>query len=246
MQKQKEFTLYMVKCNVNNIIRASQKDLLIQSVGKRMNYDQIHYDFTQRLKKRMPSIEVNDHGWERWNERIGPHASLDEINNRIQALYREPERIVFLSHEFGMIDNEIVFTYMQKKKTVVITTFYGRISLQPALADIDYLKYFNERYQEKLGLFEDNEVLSRQLMPPVPKVDMSYRGRWTEYKIEEYALDNNEKVVVIINLGGKASEPGFILVDEDQGGKIGKSGKKALKLFSRFSPEMDRVYAQKA
>lgn len=246
MQKQKEFTLYMVKCNVNNILKSSQKELLIQSIGKRVNYDQTHYDFTQRLKKRTTGIEVNDHGWERWNERIGPNASLEEINKRIQTIYREPERVIFLSHEFGMIDNDIVFTYTQNKKTLVITTFYGRISLQPALADIDYLKYFNERYQEKLGLLEDENVLAQQLMPPVPKVDMSYRGRWTEYKIEEYALDNDEKVVVIINLGGKASEPGFTLVDEEHGGKIGKSGKKALKLFSRFSLEKDKAYAEKA
>lgn len=99
-----------------------------------------------------------EHAVIRWNERIGPYSSWQELNNLALNLYLLG-RIRFID-DLGVIDDEIVFCYsINSQREVIIQTVLGRLSLKPLLYELDNIR---NRY---VYLDVPEEVLQEQSLP---------------------------------------------------------------------------------
>jgi hypothetical protein len=158
------------------------------------------------------SIIIDDHCLERWNERVGPKASFSTLQKVLNRIFMSHSyRVRKIDRGVGTIDGDIVFTYEDRDRDLVITTFYGRRSLRPVLNQMISLRIYNLVHKEyvELSLAED-EVRNQQL-PPLPREVIEFTGRTTNYCVEKYLIKNKKqpfvfcyidnKIIRLINLG---------------------------------------------
>lgn len=138
------------------------------------------------LPSRITSVQINGHTHTRWNERVGPSFTKDELESLFNDLIRIPYRITTLSDDIAVIDDEIVFIYKFTNDKLVILTIYGRISLKPSLQGLSELKRFNYQQYDKLKLSLPAEVLEAQFPPPIPDDVYFFKGSHTTYRLETY------------------------------------------------------------
>jgi hypothetical protein len=79
---------------------------------------------------------VKQHAVDAWNDRVYPHVDRDQLQMIISTLATMPNRIRFAANrrrQLCLLDNEILFGYHDLGDRMVITTFYGRLSMHPML-----------------------------------------------------------------------------------------------------------------
>lgn len=114
-------------------------------------------------------IEVDSHAFERWNQRVGPFTTNEILTNVFRvAILINPNRIRVLDRNLAILDNEIVFSFEFKDSILIVTTFFGRVSLKPLLLNVDTLRRYNSQYKEEVVLEIDSSVISKQRLPIVP------------------------------------------------------------------------------
>ncbi|QRG65993.1 hypothetical protein [Brevibacillus choshinensis] len=148
-------------------------------------------------------IQVSDHALNRWNERVGPITDKYTLEQVINTLFFQIRcGVEFEPQDVGVIDNDIVFTYYKENDTIVISTFYGRKSLNFILNSFIKLRRFNKYKSEKIDLSIPSEVLDSQLLPPIPSETMIFQGSWTKYYMEKYT-DYGSSWLFIHELSGE-------------------------------------------
>ncbi|WP_282172835.1 hypothetical protein [Cytobacillus firmus] len=135
------------------------------------------------------SIVLSDHAAERWNERVGPCLSEDKLITVLNQLLLLPGAISITSKGEGRINNDIIFTYVISDDTLIITTFYGRISLHPPLNNLERLKKYNQAENDRYCFKLSQELLDLQTLPLLPKEVYQYEGSKNSYYIEKYECE---------------------------------------------------------
>ncbi|MFC7373063.1 hypothetical protein ACFQPF_15590 [Fictibacillus iocasae] len=134
---------------------------------------------------------MTNHAVDRWNERIGPLTVQSFLEGMLAALWSEPDRILFLDNHVGVIDHEIVFTFEISKHKMIVTTFYGRISLHPALQSVTEWGKLTDGPKDMLNLTVPMDVVVQQLPPLVSCATIWFSGRKYMYKLEKYLYDSD-------------------------------------------------------
>lgn len=133
---------------------------------------------------KIESVEINYHSLLRWNERIGPKVTIEELELLFTQLLQIPYRITRLTNEIGVIDDDIIFIYKIKDTSLVILTIYGRLSLKPSLQDLKELKNYNYYHYDRLNLSIQEHILNEQILPLIPKKLIYFQGTRRFYRIE--------------------------------------------------------------
>lgn len=138
----------------------------------------------------LEKVVISKHGGQRWNERVGPSVDLTRLQEILEIiLLHFPYRFRKMAEGIGTIDEDIVFTYeFENKKTLIITTFYGRKSLVPSLNLVKQLRRYNQINKAYIELEIPKENLETQLLPLVPKELIQFKGRKSEYLLEKHQV----------------------------------------------------------
>jgi hypothetical protein len=150
------------------------------------------------------SIIIDNHTLERWNERVGPITDFSTLQNVLNRIFlNHSYRVRKIAGDIGTIDGDIVFTYVEKDRKLIITTFYGRKSLRPVLNQMESLRIYNLVNKEFVELsLAENEVMNQEL-PILPREVIEFSGRTREYCIEKYLMRNQKQPVVFCYLDNK-------------------------------------------
>ncbi len=211
-------------------------------------YQNRHRNYFSLYKKNIRTLYITKHAAYRWNIRIGPNMSLVSLQSFMNTLWCEPERMVIVGRNTAIIDNEIVFTFKVENDSMIVTTFYGRISILPALQSITNLHKLNDYPHQLLDLYLPEHVLRHQMLPILPMNSMMFSGSRFSYKLEEFLFDRNTQKLIS---GYRHSHEGFdrkwflyTFINSGQltvkelipGQKLGKSVNSALRLLGQ--PQM--------
>jgi hypothetical protein len=182
-------------------------ELIKKSLFKKNQYAPLPHTYT--------SITVSNHAFERWNERIGPPVGYQDLTNLLNQLIHLTGRISIISDRRGLIDSEILFIYQQKGNCIHITTFYGRLSLQPALRNIRNLKAYQLMQKERIILKLNDQILAQQQLPIVPIEYIEFEGRTISYSLQKYRVlhNNSEKILIFLSETTKLGEYRVIVID---------------------------------
>lgn len=163
-------------------------------------------------------LTFSKHAFTNWNMRVGPiFTSLVQFYTTLTALFTQSDRIRLFGNNKGFIDNEIVFIYRYDKhdpRHIHIITFYGRISLVPALQSV------LDRKLPYVKFKQDEEVLRQQTIPAIPwyeVINVTTSGH-LETLTQFYKLDEGKHGMMVFHhnhvdtrLSGKAF---FVLEDQ--------------------------------
>lgn len=169
--------------------KAYTREDIMQSINRKENVYKI-------FPKSITGIHLTLHAYRRWNERVGPFMRWDDLQTLLNKLFFIPARIKMVSEKRGAIDGDILFVYELKKNIVHIKTFYGRISLQPALQNLRELRTLRFKQKEKINLSESQNTLEMQRRPVVPDEYVEFSGRTTRYLLEKYSVLSNEGIKI--------------------------------------------------
>ncbi|MBH0164083.1 hypothetical protein IHV12_04105 [Fictibacillus sp. 7GRE50] len=171
------------------------QEMLKKLVNLRLKgYSQRHRYYHSFCKKKVGGIYLTHHAFYRWNERIGPIMTLQALNLMFASLWEEPDRLILVDQEIGTLDQDIVFTYELDRGQLVITTFYGRMSLYPALQGMTNGQRLKLPQNDMLDLKISKQLLQNQLPPQLPYVTLIFSGKRFMYKIEQYLYDPLKQV----------------------------------------------------
>lgn len=140
--------------------------------------------------KKLSKIYVSQHAWERWNTRVNLDIpSKEELVNYLHESLTLG-RIKFLNNDFGLLNNDIVFHYYPGVKECKISSFYGRISEFPALAEINSLYRFMDIKTDGIHLDVNKERIKELKIWPIPICNLRYQGSTSHYMFEVYEAEN--------------------------------------------------------
>lgn len=142
----------------------------------------------------------DEHPLIRWNTRVGPFIDQNTLSGMFTTIFNEQRyRIQKIKntksiHEgvsvgVAILDNDIVFTYSLVNEELTITTFLGRISLNPGLTNFHSLMDYLQKSKDKLDLTISSEELAKQFLPIHPRMFIQFKGSTTEYILEEYGME---------------------------------------------------------
>lgn len=141
-------------------------------------------------------IHITNHVLERWNTRVGPTI---EFKGTLRHLFLKLKSIGGLSKindEFGLIDNDILFTYKEEANIILITSIYGRKKLNPLLGRIKEISMYRKRFGEGIELIQDKDVLKKQVLPPLPRAQKHLVIDNIKYDIQSYYYQGTIRVFV--------------------------------------------------
>ncbi len=122
-----------------------------------------------KLPKGIIDVVIDPHSHERWNSRVGPITTKEIITNVFKmAILIQPNRVQVLEKELAILDDEFVFSFKFENAILTITTFFGRISLNPMLSNVDTLRRYNTHFKEEITLDIDVNILIQQELPYAP------------------------------------------------------------------------------
>lgn len=209
--------------------RFASYDQLLTHVVRRKNLSIEDKPFTAMIRAAAPMLQLKEHALERWNERIGPHVNTREaLEEKLQRLYGEPGRFSFISEDYCVLDDDIVLTYNIVDGVLHVTTFYGRISLQPALRDAAYIKRWKTWSNERLNLKVDADILAKQQFPLIADRMIHYTGVSSEYILELFHVEGKDHFF-IFPIKTKRKMRRFEVVDPDDLKGFGKTIKKGIR-----------------
>ncbi|RRJ54980.1 hypothetical protein EHV15_36030 [Paenibacillus oralis] len=198
-------------------LRPELKDLLLQS--------------NQYMDNRNKQLVLTDHAYERWNQRVAYSTEKTILENKLNILYAMLDRVDFITHEMGVIDKDILFTYEQEQGRIIISTFYGRLSQNPSLNHFETMRNYNHQSDDYIELSLVDSILSSLFDPPIPAQRMIFKGSTSQYLIDKYS-DNERSLFVLLVLEG--AEKGLlreIYSDRPECEKIEKSVRQAISLL---------------
>ncbi|MNY85598.1 hypothetical protein D3C78_17850 [compost metagenome] len=142
------------------------------------------------------TIEITNHGLDRWNERIGPIAhTKDALSEKLAGYTIECDRarLDFRSMCF-VFDNEIVGSFVidEKNSRLVVTSFAGRISQVPWLANLPELHGFirNQRRStgavgQGIGLQLSPDILEKQEFPTFAELVTTLKVSHVSFRVKK-------------------------------------------------------------
>ncbi|WP_044640433.1 hypothetical protein [Risungbinella massiliensis] len=164
-----------------NRINSNNEIVKLLSTSKNHKY--------QSLPKNITRISVSYHAYKRWNTRVGPPIEYRLLSILLNQLLLIPGRIKLISPTRGIIDSDIVFICSVKSKTLLIKTFYGRRSLQPAILNIKEYRYTNH---DTLALDAPPHIIKSQKLPILPSQFITFRGNITFYELQKFDVHHHD------------------------------------------------------
>ncbi|UHA61425.1 hypothetical protein KDJ21_007140 [Metabacillus litoralis] len=131
-------------------------------------------------------IHITNHVLERWNTRVGPTIEYKSTLRHIFLKLKGIGGLSKINDEFGLIDNDILFTYRAERDIILITSIYGRKKLNPLLGRIKEITMHRKRYGDGIDLTQDYDVLKQQVLPPLPTVHKHLVIDDIKYDIQSY------------------------------------------------------------
>lgn len=148
-------------------------------------------------------VIIKSHAYERWNERVGPIVSHQELNNLLKYICLfEPDRVERIhakqlngtEFDYFILDKEIVAIYTIENGVLIVSTFLGRLSLKPQLQNIEALYTFNVIGRDNTDLQVEADVLQNQESPFGPTKALNINEKSTFYQFE---LENERAILKI-------------------------------------------------
>lgn len=162
-------------------------------------------DVKLMLKEPGMKFEVIEHAFPRWNTRVGPF--IDDVHKLEQAIafLHSCRRVkLYFKQLIGTIDDDILFTFEKKnKKTITITTFYGRVNLVPSLEDFSALRKYNRKSGDSIPLEQPEEVLAAQSFV-IQKEMMYFEGIQQKYLMEKFETHSGEIIYFTVLEGSES------------------------------------------
>ncbi len=144
-----------------------------------------------KKKLKRAEIVIYSHALSRWNKRVGPSATAQELSTMMKQLIRL-NRISFIGDDYGYIDNEILFIYeWTSNREISIITFYGRISTNICLQNFCALRKYNKHKVEQLNLDLGLEELDKQAFPIIPHKVIRFFINSKKYELSLYKIEDN-------------------------------------------------------
>lgn len=174
----------------------------LKNIMNGKNFLRKPYCIPKYIKKKLKNAEISiyEHALIRWNKRVGPHATAQELSTLMKQLIRL-NRVCFAGDDYGYIDNDILFIYeWTGNKEISIITFYGRISMNICLQNFTELRRYNKSKDVQLKLDLSAEDLKKQVFPIVPVRVIRYFINWKKYELSIYII-NDEKISIFIEQG---------------------------------------------
>ena len=172
-------------------------------------------DYYEPLPPTYHTVTLSDHAYQRWNERIGPPIDYTELLHLLNQIILINSRITIISDKRGLIDSDILFIYQQKENTIHITTFFGRLSLHPALRNIRDLKAYQLLENERIILEHSIQLLAQQQLPIIPIDYIEFDGRTISYVIQKYRVTSNnvEKTLLFVTEKTRFGNIRILIID---------------------------------
>lgn len=159
-------------------------------------------------------VLVNSHALVRWNSRVGPKTDTSHLVTIIKsALLTNSERIELLGRELAILDNEIAFAYSIEEGVFTVTTFFGRISIVPSLANAETLRKYNQRYNEQINLELTDELLEMQVFPQAPASTLQFTDSLNIHELFYYKCESNKSYYVLLTRSKEESTWSKTLID---------------------------------
>ncbi len=164
-------------------------------------------------------VVISDHAHEQWNERVGPYIKdIRQLEEIFTNYLRELDRLSLTRHDCLVFDEEIVGgVAIASKNRLVVESFFGRISLNPILADHDLLTRFMKKQidnhgkrnsklvrnikSEGINLNLSKNVLNMQRLPKFPKMVKTIKIMSNCFKLSYWRSDSIEVKQVSGNVG---------------------------------------------
>ncbi|MNK38837.1 hypothetical protein D3C87_574350 [compost metagenome] len=149
---------------------------------------------------------LDPHALERWNTRVGPiFEDIEQLERTISFLHGFRRIKLYDKKNLGSIDDDILFTFKREDGKVVITTFYGRISLVNYLSNFDVLRKYNLKNNDGIKLEQPVEVLNEQLMI-IHKEIMVFNGSHNRYLLEIFDNEGQDMIYLTVLRGYNANK----------------------------------------
>lgn len=213
------------------ILRILRRPITIHKCMSFINYSLVSKDtitFKDHIEgedirhaEKIDEIKLSAHSVERWNTRVGPPQSLKQLETWFNKLLHIPQRINKISDGIGVVDSEIVFTYIKVHRSIVITTFYGRRSTNHTLYHMEELRRYNIFEQQEIDLEVGETIIAKQTLPSIPMIYMEFSGVKTEYRMQGYKIKGQDHPIFFVqhNPGGLKE----IDLNKSDNGSINKS-----------------------
>ncbi|TKJ83843.1 hypothetical protein PaeCFBP13512_22240 [Paenibacillus sp. CFBP13512] len=236
MEQRKLLRKYTKSIQVLQYFKNIQQDALIKDVREipeifHLDHFQNYYVHSA-LKKENPNVEISisDHAFARWNERVSTESNITELTNKLNYLNQSLSRIDFATPSVGVIDNDIVFTYVQLDLSVIVTTFYGRISQKHVLANFENLQHFNMIEDDSVDLQLNDELLDKLVTLPLPAQRMIFKGSQARYVLDEFR-DVHRSLFILTVESSTKKQLKFFYSDRLQNVELEHSVRKALTIM---------------
>lgn len=249
MEQRKVLRKYTKSIQVVRYFKNIKQDDLISDVRKIpeiFHLDHFQNDYVERALKydnKNVEISISDHAFSRWNQRVSKEANIHELTNRLNYLNQTLSRIDFSSATVGVIDNDIVFTYVQSGLSVVITTFYGRISQKHVLANFENLQHFNMIEDDSVDLNLSEDLLDHLVTLPLPAQRIVFNGSQAKYVLDEFR-DAQRSLFVLASESSTQKKLKFFYSDQLKNVELEHSVRKALTIMGHEALVMDQIEEQ--
>ncbi|MEE1130922.1 MAG: hypothetical protein UHX00_04740 [Caryophanon sp.] len=164
--------------------------------------EQLHVykeDFMRHVRvDRLRKVYVASHAIERWNERVGPYATSEQLYYIFKTIVEtQHRRLKSWGEGVWCLDRDIVFRAKLLEDELRIITFYGRISHHPLLKNVHDILDYKQKFKDGLHLKLTDEQLERAYMPILPKMRTFVRGKTSSYLLEHFDVVGEDKPVIL-------------------------------------------------
>lgn len=249
MEYRKLLRKYTKSIQVLQYFKNIQQDALIKDVREIPEIfhldDFQNYYFRSALKKENPNVEISisDHAFTRWNERVSRESNISKLTNTLNYLNQSLARIDFATSSVGVIDNDIVFTYVQSDRSIIITTFYGRISQKNVLANFENLQHFNMIEDDSVNLQLNDELLDKLVTLPLPAQRMIFKGSQARYVLDEFC-DAHRSLFILTVESSTKNQLKFFYSDRLKKLTLEHSVRRALVLMGKEKLILEQIQEQ--
>ena len=156
-------------------------------------------DFMRHVRvDRLRKVHVTSHAVERWNERVGPYATSEQLFCVFKTIIEtQHRRLKNWGEGIWCLDRDIVFRAQWLDDELRIITFYGRISYRPLLKHVCEILYHKQKSKEGLNLKLSDQELAQATMPLLPKMRTYVRGQTSSYLLEHFEVVGEDKPVIL-------------------------------------------------
>ncbi|HCG4536257.1 TPA: hypothetical protein NJY08_005112, partial [Salmonella enterica subsp. enterica serovar Typhi str. AG3] len=111
----------------------------------------------------------------------------------------QPNRIEVLENQLALLDDEIAFAYEIRGTKMMVTTFFGRVSVNPSLGNVDVLRRYNKHFNEQIHLAIPKEKLELFEFPTAPKAAIEFSITSNVYRMYFYQNNQDQNMYYLIH-----------------------------------------------